>query len=279
LGLLFFERNQKLTQAVLSRIQELATAPSCAQETYALPRIDAATNKNMIWISKFLTLLCCFYVALLPTAEARQLEVDNEQQLGNYLRSLRYFRSANHTQSHSQSDNQSHGPIYSQSYSLPPSPSSGKLQPSISLSQTTLSVGLLIGVALSVVLCAFCTGECLVMIGTGTMIVGIALAFYLTSINFTLRPAFLVLLGFFITGSVWIGVGQHKMYSRHQAEVASRRWVKRAAMKLATMELQGYELVVPKQKQRPLQNRGGDTSETDFLTKDHPDSFDAMVTL
>lgn len=231
----------------------------------------------MVWISKLLALLCC-YVALLPAScEARQLEVDHEQQLDNSIRSLRYFRPTNHSQSHSQSNSQSNAPNYSQSYTLPPS--NGKQQQSISVSYTALTVGLLIGVALSVVLCACCNGECLVIIGAGTMIVGIALAFYLTSINFTLRPAFLVLLGFLITGSLWIGVGQHKMYARYQAEVAARRWIKRSAMKLATMELQGCELVVPKQKQRPLQNRGEDTSETDFLTKDHPDSFDAMVTL
>jgi hypothetical protein len=256
------------------------------QETdYSFPLIDApSNNKNMIWMSKLLAVLCCFYVALSPAAEARQLllEAYNEQQAGNLTRSLRYFRSTNHTQSHGQSDSQSHGQIYSQSYTLPPSPSKAKQQqPSklLSLSHTTISVGVLIGVALSVVLCAFCNGECLIIIGTGTMIVGIALAFYLTSINFTLLPAFLVLLGFFVAGSVWIGVGQHKMYSRNQAEVASRRRVKRAAMKLATMELQGYELVAPKQKQKPLQNRGQDTSETEFLTNNHPDSFDEMVTL
>jgi hypothetical protein len=235
----------------------------------------------MIWISKLLALLC-FSVAMLPTSvEARQLDFYHEQQLGKSQRSLRYFRSTNHTsQSDAQSNNnQNGGQSHSQSYTLPSKPGNGIQKQSMPLSYTTMAVGLLIGVVMSVVLCAFCSGECLVIIGTGTMIVGIALAFYLTSINFTLLPAFLVLLGFLIMGSLWIGVGQHKMYSRHQAENTERRWIKRTAMKLATMELQGFELVVPKQKQIPLQNRGEDTSETDFLTDDHPDSFDAMMTL
>ena len=233
----------------------------------------------MISITKLLVLLLSYHAsALRPVFDSKQLNGDKGDIMIQSRRSTRYFRPTHPSQRNNQDYSQTPTTLPT---TLSKNRDNGKQKhvTPVPVSHTQILGGVLIGLAISVILCVCCQGECLIIMGVATIIIGIVLAFYFTYTTTTLRLAFLALLGCCIAGSAWIGIGQHKIYAKVQAEAEERRWIKRTAMKLSKKEWQGYELVISKRNRVPLQNRGEDESETEFLAGGHPSSFDATATL